>query len=87
MAPADILWKNPKDIAWDIGALQESLGNSVYTVEVSNVRDKDVAVFGLGPTGLNAVAVSKALGAKQVIPIIHLSCWLGVNLSLRRATI
>lgn len=67
VAPADILWKNPKDIAWDIGALQESLGNSVYTVEVSNVRDKDVAVFGLGPTGLNAVAVSKALGAKQVI--------------------
>lgn len=32
-------------------ALQESLGNSVYTVAESNVKGKVVAVFGCGPTG------------------------------------
>lgn len=68
-APANILWRNPPDIEWEIGAMQESLGNSVYTVEVCDVKDKDVAVFGLGPTGLNAVACAKQMGAKQIIAV------------------
>ena len=41
-----------QDMPHEIAALQESLGNSVYTVEQSNVRDKTVAIFGLGPTGV-----------------------------------
>ena len=38
-------------MAHELASLQESLGNSVYTVEESDVDGKDVAVFGLGPTG------------------------------------
>lgn len=69
VAPANILWKNPRDMPWEIASLQESLGNSVYTVEVCDVKGKDVAVFGLGPTGLNAVAAAKAMGAKTIFAI------------------
>lgn len=40
-----------KDMDHATAALQESLGNSVYTVAESNVKGKVVAVFGCGPTG------------------------------------
>ena len=53
----------------EIVAMQESLGNSVYTVAESNVRGKDVAVFGMGPTGLNSVACAIAMGARKVIAV------------------
>jgi len=69
VAPANILWKNPPTMSWGIASLQESLGNSVYTVEVSDVKGKSVAVFGLGPTGLNSIAVAKAMGASNVIAV------------------
>jgi hypothetical protein len=70
VAPANILWRNSdRAMRWDLAALQESLGNSVYTVAVADVKAKDVAVFGLGPTGLNAIAVAKAMGAAQIIAV------------------
>eukprot|EP00823_Brevimastigomonas_motovehiculus_P002761 TRINITY_DN1656_c0_g1_i1.p1 TRINITY_DN1656_c0_g1~~TRINITY_DN1656_c0_g1_i1.p1 ORF type:complete len:409 (-),score=101.39 TRINITY_DN1656_c0_g1_i1:127-1332(-) len=69
VAPACMLWKNDKTMRHDLAALQESLGNSVYTVDESKVSGKDVAVFGLGPTGLNAIAVCKAMGAKKIIAV------------------
>jgi len=69
VAPANILWKNPPDMKWEIASLLESLGNSVYTVAESNVEGKDVAVFGLGPTGLNSIAVCKKMGAQQIIAV------------------
>ena len=40
-----------QDMPHEIVAMQESLGNSVYTVSESNVEGKDVVIFGLGPTG------------------------------------
>jgi threonine 3-dehydrogenase len=50
VAPYNILWKNDKNsgMAPELMALQESLGNSVYTVQASNVENKSVAIFGLG---------------------------------------
>ncbi|MBU0953056.1 MAG: L-threonine 3-dehydrogenase [Nanoarchaeota archaeon] len=76
LIPVVSAWKNPKDMNPEIATLQESMGNSVYTVAASNVKDKDVAIFGLGPTGLFSVGIAKALGAKTVYAVagskIHL---------------
>lgn len=70
VAPANILWRNePGKLTPEIAALQESLGNSVYTVAEGDVAGKAVAVFGCGPTGLNAIACAKALDAAQVIAV------------------
>eukprot|EP01083_Nonionella_stella_P276955 941553_1 len=87
VAPANIFWRNPSDDPCDLGALQESLGNSVYTVEVCDVKGKDVAVFGMGPTGLNAVAVARHMGAAQVIAIAGTSHHLALAARMGATTV
>ena len=62
-------WKNSSKIPLKAMSAQEPLGNAVHVVTKANVPGKTVAVFGLGPTGLAAVAVAKAYGAKKVIGI------------------
>lgn len=62
-------WKNPPSLPPEIATLQESMGNSVYTVEESNVKDKDVVIFGTGPTGLFSIAIAKAMGARKVMVV------------------
>jgi threonine dehydrogenase-like Zn-dependent dehydrogenase len=39
-------------MAVEIATLQESIGNSVYTVFSQDVVAKTAAVFGAGPTGI-----------------------------------
>ena len=67
--PQQNAWKNPKNMKPEIATLQESMGNSVYTVEESKVAGKNVAIFGLGPTGLFATGIAKAMGAKKVMAV------------------
>ncbi|MBI4176586.1 MAG: L-threonine 3-dehydrogenase [Candidatus Aenigmarchaeota archaeon] len=69
LLPEQNAWKNPEGMDPEIATLQESMGNSVYTVQESNVRGKAVAIFGLGPTGLFATGIAKALGAGKVMVI------------------
>lgn len=65
--PAKNAWKNPKNMKPEIATLQESMGNSVYTVTESKVQGKNVAIFGSGPTGLFAIGIAKAMGATKVM--------------------
>lgn len=67
--PAQNLWKNPKNMSPQVATLQESLGNSVYTVFSGEVEDQTFTIFGLGPTGMFATGVAKAGGAKKVIVV------------------
>jgi threonine 3-dehydrogenase len=67
--PESNAWKNPKDMRPEIATLQESMGNSVYTVSTVNVAGKNVAIFGMGPTGLFATAICRAEGASKIICI------------------
>ncbi len=67
--PECVLWKNPKNMPPEVATLQESLGNSVYTVQEGNVMGKTVTVFGCGPTGLFAIGVARATGATKIIAI------------------
>jgi len=67
--PEQNAWKNPKDMKPEIATLQESLGNSVYTVSEAGVFGKTVSVFGLGPTGLFAIGLAKAGGASRIMAV------------------
>ncbi len=68
--PAHNAWKNDSDLDPIIGAIQEPLGNAVQTLlPINNVEDiagRNIAVIGMGPIGLMAVAVAKELGADKV---------------------
>jgi threonine 3-dehydrogenase len=63
------VWKNPKDMPYDVASVQEPMGNAVHTVLAGDVAGKSVAVIGCGPIGIMAVGVAKAAGASQVIAI------------------
>jgi threonine 3-dehydrogenase len=65
--PAVNVWKNPKDMPFDVASVQEPMGNAVHTVLAGDVAGKTVAVIGCGPIGIMAVGVAKAAGASQVI--------------------
>lgn len=65
--PETNVWKNPPDMPVEIATLQESIGNSVYTVFSNDVTAKTVAVFGGGPTALFATGLLKAAGATCII--------------------
>lgn len=68
--PAHNAWRNDPSLDPVIGAIQEPLGNAVQTLlPINNVEDiagRNVAVIGMGPIGLMAVAVAKELGADKV---------------------
>jgi threonine 3-dehydrogenase len=65
--PTGNIWKNPKELPYDIASIQEPFGNAVHTVLSGNVAGKIVAIIGCGPIGLMAVGIAKAAGAAQVI--------------------
>ena len=67
--PEANVWKNPHDMPVEIATLQESIGNSVYTVFSNPVTAKTVVVFGTGPTGQFAIGLLKAAGASQIIVV------------------
>ena len=67
--PLRTTWKNDPSIPLQAMSAQEPLGNAVHVVTKAGVAGKTVCVFGLGPTGLCAVAAAKAYGAKKVIGI------------------
>jgi threonine 3-dehydrogenase len=60
---------NRSDMPFEIGCLQDPLGNAVQTVLSGDIVGKSVAVIGTGPIGLMAVAVAKACGAGTVMAI------------------
>ena len=67
--PIRTTWKNDRLVPIEWMSTQEPLGNAVHVVTKANVAGKRVVVFGLGPTGLCAVAAAKAYGAREVIGI------------------
>jgi len=69
VVPEHVLFKVSPKLSPHIATLHESFGNSVYTVSAGPVKGKTIAVFGLGPTGLFAVAVAKHWGAKKIIAV------------------
>jgi threonine 3-dehydrogenase len=68
--PAQTLWStDTRKIRPEVAALQEPFGNAVHACTKVNLRGKSVAIIGCGTIGLFAVAVARALGARQVIGV------------------
>lgn len=53
-------------IPLDIACVQDPLGNAVHTAMAGPVSGQDILITGMGPIGLFAIGVCKALGAKSV---------------------
>ena len=67
--PASNLWKNDKSLPFEIASIQEPMGNAVHTVLSGDITGHNVVVIGVGPIGIMACSVAKAVGAKQVIAV------------------
>lgn len=67
--PAQNLWVTDPSIPAEWASVQEPMGNAVHTVLSGDIVGKTVALFGAGPIGMIAVAVSLACGAEKVIAV------------------
>jgi threonine 3-dehydrogenase len=55
-----------EELAPEIAAIQEPMGNAVFATFVEEITTATVAVLGCGPIGLMAVAICKFAGASRV---------------------
>src|SRR5256885_8276407 len=69
--PASNVIMNDDDLPLDLATMQDPLGTAVYTVTNANGPGKTIAIFGLGPIGLMAVALCRGMAARSVIAIGH----------------
>ena len=69
--PASNVIANDDDLPLELATMQDPLGNAVYTVTNANPAGKTVAISGLGPIGLMAVALCRGMAARKVIAIGH----------------
>lgn len=67
--PAENARPTDPSVPCEIAAFQDALGNAVHTVSAGVVKDQVILITGMGPIGLCAVAVAKALGAAKVIAV------------------
>ncbi|WP_374020648.1 L-threonine 3-dehydrogenase [Paenibacillus thiaminolyticus] len=65
---SNVIQNDPK-LPFEIACLQDPLGNAVQTVLSGDIVGKSVAVIGVGPIGLMAIAVAKACGSGTIIAV------------------
>jgi threonine 3-dehydrogenase len=69
--PAENVWRNDAALPLEYASIQDPLGNAIHTAMEADLAAKRVAIFGLGPIGLMAIPVARALGASKVIAVGH----------------
>ena len=57
----------PSSVPGSVACFHDALGNAVHTVMDGPVEGRAILVTGMGPIGLFAVAICKALGARRVV--------------------
>ena len=68
--PAHIVWKtDTAKIRPEIAAMQEPFGNAVHAASKVDLKDKTIAIFGLGPIGMFLLLVARGMGAKNIIGV------------------
>lgn len=60
---------NSPELPYEIACLQDPLGNAVQAALSGDIVGKSVAVIGVGPIGLMAIAVAKACGSGTVCAV------------------
>jgi threonine 3-dehydrogenase len=67
--PENNAWPIPKEVPFETASILEPLGNAVHATFAADIIGHHVTVFGCGPVGLSAVALSSILGALSVTAI------------------
>lgn len=68
--PAHVVWQtDTAKIRPEIAAVQEPFGNAVHAASKVDLKDKTIAIFGLGPIGLFLLLIAKGIGAKEIIGV------------------
>lgn len=65
--PACNLLKLPDTVSDNVAAILDPLGNAVHTALSFNLIGEDVLITGAGPIGMMATAISKHIGAKNIV--------------------
>ena len=67
VVPAGCAMPTDRRVPPHLAAFQDALGNAVHTVADGPVEGQTILITGMGPIGLFAVSVAKAMGAARVI--------------------
>ncbi len=68
--PAGNIIELPADVSMEIGALLEPCVVALHAINRGGgVKDRSVAVFGVGSIGLLTIQIAKVLGARQIIAV------------------
>jgi len=65
--PAGCAMPTDRSVPPHLASFQDALGNAVHTVADGPVEDQTILITGMGPIGLFAVSVAKAMGAARVV--------------------
>jgi threonine 3-dehydrogenase len=65
--PASNVWVHSSEIAPELGAIFDPLGNAVHTALAFPLVGEDVLVSGCGPIGLMSIAVARHVGARFIV--------------------
>lgn len=68
--PSHIVWKTDVSrIRPEVAVVQEPFGNAVHAASKTDLSNKTIAIFGLGPIGLFLTLIARAMGAQKIIGI------------------
>jgi len=67
--PEQNAWPIPPEIPIQTASVLEPLGNAVHAAFAADIPGSDVCIFGCGPVGLSAVALTNVSGALSVTAI------------------
>ncbi len=66
--PADMLWKLPDDMPWDLAPIAEPLTISLHGIHRGGLKaGEHVAIIGAGPIGMLAAMAAIAYGAEPIL--------------------
>jgi threonine 3-dehydrogenase len=67
--PEQNAWPIPKEVPVETASILEPLGNAVHAAFAADIAGSDVTIFGCGPVGLSAVALTSVSGALSVTAV------------------
>ncbi|KJS21025.1 MAG: hypothetical protein VR72_12405 [Clostridiaceae bacterium BRH_c20a] len=68
VAPKELVYKIPKEVGYDLGALAEPLAVGLHAANRAGIKpDENVIILGAGPIGLMSQIAAQHMGAKDVI--------------------
>ena len=67
--PEQNAWTIPKEVPIETASILEPLGNAVHAAFAADIAGNDVTIFGCGPVGLSAVALTSVSGALSVTAV------------------